>query len=624
MRFAAEWLVAMALVLCGCGSVDTGAKKMIVLGIDGMDPGFLERHWTDLPNLGRLRRQGDFRRLGTTVPPQSPVAWSTFITGLNPGGHGIFDFVHRDPATMQPFSSLGETVESKHRLPLGPYSLPLSGGEVRSFRNGTAFWQILAGRGIPVTILHMPVNFPPIPCKCRELAGMGTPDMRGTYGTFTFYTDDPAQTAREVAGGRIVKVTVNGAIVALTIEGPENSLRKDRRRTSVPLAVHLDRDARAARFDLPDQRIILQQGEWSDWLPVKFPLIPGLKSASGIVRIFARELAPRFEIYVSPVNIDPASPDIPISVPASYSRELADAIGPFYTQGIAEDTAAFRQGVFDRKQYLAQSRLVAQEQIALLRRGIEQLRGGLYFQHFLSVDQDSHMLWGRHEDELLETYRLIDGAIGWVMEHAPDAALVVMSDHGFARFDRAFHFNTWLLREGFLTLDDPSRTGADELFAHVDWSKTQAYALGLNALYLNLQGRERHGTVAPGLQAELTLRVISRRLREYRDPQSGQPVVSEVVAGGPSPNAPDLIVGYKAGYRCSWQSALGAVPTETIVDNDDAWIGDHCIAARHVPGALLANRPLRLADPQLADLPVAILAEFGVERPAQMQGRPVF
>ena len=622
--------VMLAGFACHRGTPQAASKKVIVLGIDGMDPGFLERHWPALPNLDRLRRQGDFRRLGTTIPPQSPVAWSTFITGRDPGGHGIFDFVHRDPATIRPFSSMGETVESHRTLSLGPYALPLSSGEVRSFRKGTAFWQVLSEHGVPATILRMPTNFPPVRCECQELAGMGTPDMQGTFGTFTFYTDDPAQSDRDVPGGRIVRVALNGRDVILPIEGPVNSLRKDRRHTSASLVVHVDRDARAARFELGDDRIILREGEWSDWLRVKFPLIPAVKSVSGILRIFAKQLAPRLEIYVSPINIDPASPEVPISVPSAYSRELANAIGPFYTQGIAEDTAALRQGAFELKDYLAQSHLVTQEQIAMLRYSLEHFQGGLFFQHFLGIDQNSHMLWGRYEQELLETYRIIDREAGRVMERDPDATIVVMSDHGFAAFDRALHLNTWLMREGFLTLDDPANAGPEELFAHVDWSRTQAYALGLNGLYLNLQGRERHGIVSPGLQAELTLRVIARRLRDYRDPQSDRPVVTDVYApnevyhGEALALAPDLIVGYGPGYRCSWQSALGAVPAETIEDNKDAWIGDHCIAARHVPGVLLANRRILLDDPRLADLTVTLLNQFAVAPPAEMRGRVVF
>ena len=205
-----------------------------------------------------------------------------------------------------------------------------------------------------------------------------------------------------------------------------------------------------------------------------------------------------------------------------------------------------------------------------------------------------------------------------------------MSDHGFAAFDRAFHLNTWLYREGFLSLDNPSSTGPDELFAHVDWSRTQAYALGLNGLYLNLRGREHQGIVEPGDPAERLLRVISRRLLEFRDAQLGRQVVSDMYSprelfhGNALAFAPDLIVGYSPGYRCSWQSALGAVPFETVEDNRDAWIGDHCIAARHVPGVLISNRPLRLQDPQLADVTVTILHEFGVPRMPGLTGRPVF
>ena len=625
-------VAAAALGVSGCGRAESRATstKVIVLGIDGMDPGFLESHWPDLPNLDRLRRQGDFKRLGTTIPPQSPVAWSTFITGRDPGGHGIFDFVHRDPATMRPFSSMGETVESRRTLPLGPYALPLSGGEVLSFRKGKAFWQTLAERGIPATVLRMPTNFPPVPCACQEISGMGTPDMQGTYGTFTFYTDDPAETSRQVSGGRIVRVELKGDDAVLSLEGPVNSLRKDRQRTSVPLVVHRDPAARAARFDLGDDRFILREGEWSDWLRVKFTLIPGIKHATGIVRILARELAPRLRVYVSPLNIDPAAPEIAISVPPSYSREMAAAIGPFHTQGIAEDTAALRQGAFELKDFLAQSRKVAEEHMAMLRYGLGRFRGGFFFLHFLGIDQNSHMLWGKHQDELLGTYRMVDAEVGRVIEHAADATLIVMSDHGFTAFDRAVHLNTWLMREGFLTLDDPSATGPDELFAHVDWSRTQAYALGLNGLYLNLKGRERQGTVMPGLQADLVKRVISRRLRDFRDPASGRPVVTDVYSpaevfhGEALALAPDLIIGYAPPYRGSWQSALGAVPAETIEDNNDAWIGDHCIAARFVPGVLLVNRPVRLADPQLADLPVTILHTFGVARPGDMGGRNVF
>src|SRR5271154_666671 len=151
------------VVLCGCArrSHSANGQRVIVLGVDGMDPNFVERHLRELPSLMRLRERGWFARLGTTTPPQSPVAWSSFMTGLDPEQHGIFDFVERDPETMQPFSTLGATEESRFQLPLGPYRIPLTPARFRTRRAGKPFWDILADHGIPVTVVRLPVNYPP-------------------------------------------------------------------------------------------------------------------------------------------------------------------------------------------------------------------------------------------------------------------------------------------------------------------------------------------------------------------------------------------------------------------------------------------------------------------------------
>lgn len=595
-----------------------------------MDPGFLERHWDALPNLAAMRRQGDFRRLGTTIPPQSPVAWSTFITGMDPGGHGVFDFVHRNPANMQPFSSMAETEEPAYNLSLGPYRLPLSSGHVRLLRRGTAFWQLLDERGVPATIIHIPNNFPPLKSRAKTLAGMGTPDLQGTFGTFTFYTDDTLELTHEVSGGRVVKVRCQDGRVVVPIAGPPNTLRRDRAPTSVELVVDVDPQQPAGRFRIGDNLFLLNEGEWSGWIRADFVLIPGFKSVRGMFRVYAKQYHPVFQLYVSPVNLDPAAPELPLSTPDSYSRQMAQAIGPFYTQGIAEDTAVYRAGYFDLQEYLAQSRLVAEEQFAMLRHALAEFQTGLLFFYFSTVDQNSHMLWGKHEDELLRSYQLVDRAIGWVAARAGSATMVVMSDHGFARFDRAVHLNTWLRSEGFLCLDDPAATAAGDGFAHVDWSKTQAYAMGLNGLYVNLRGREKNGTVADGPARAEVLRRISERLLALRDPRDGATVVDavyeprQVFHGQALEFAPDLIIGYAAGFRASWQTALGATPEPILEDNRDAWIGDHCIDPRLVPGTLLANRPIRVRDPNLADLTVTILSEFGIPPDGEMQGRPVF
>ena len=330
---------------CRLSHAPAHSKKVIVLGVDGMDPNFVERHWSALPNLARLGKLGSFNRLGTSTPPQSPVAWSTFITGLEPAEHGIFDFVHRDPATLLPFSSMSRTEEPRYNLSFGPYRLPLSRSRIVSLRRGTAFWQILSERGIPVTIVRMPTNYPPLEYG-QALSGMGTPDLEGTLGTFSFYTDDPEELTRSVSGGHIVKVELSGTRIVLPIQGPPNSLRKDHRISTADLIVDIDPEQPLARVALGDDMEIIREGEWSGWLAADFPLIPHVASARGMFRIFAKQLHPRFELYISPVNIDPVSPALPISAPPSFSRTIADETGRYYTLGTPEDTSALRQGVF--------------------------------------------------------------------------------------------------------------------------------------------------------------------------------------------------------------------------------------------------------------------------------------
>jgi predicted AlkP superfamily phosphohydrolase/phosphomutase len=622
-------LSLLFLTACSHPTTHAAGKRLIVLGIDGMDPVFLEAHWSSLPNLNRLRTSGDFRRLGTTIPPQSPVAWSTVTTGMDPGGHGIFDFVHRNPATRLPMQSMTEITESTTTFSIGPYVIPLAGGGIRQTRAGRAFWQILAEHGIDSNIVRMPANFPPAECETESLAGMGTPDLTGTNGTFLFFTDDPAETRNGGAAGKLVAIKVQNGRAVLPIEGPANSLRKDRATTSVDLTVHPDPVNPVARFDLGDQQLVLKQGEWSDWLRADFHLI-AFKGAAGIFRLYLQQVHPYLRVYVSPVNIDPENPALPISTPAAYSRSLSRKLGPFYTQGIAEDTAAYRAGLLSRAEFLQQSHKILADSLRMFHYQLERFRDGLLFYYFSSVDQNAHMLWAKHDDELLEIYQGVDTAIGEAMRAAGNGAtLMIISDHGFARFDRGVHLNKFLMDAGFLTLDNAASTGDDEAFVHVDWGKTQAYALGLNAIYLNLEGRENGGIVS-GFDKQAILDDISRKLLAFKDPVSGDHVVDKVYfsetayQGKNLKYAPDILVGFRRGYRASWQTALGAVPKVTLEDNTQAWIGDHCMASDEVPGVLLSNRKINAAAPGLADIPVTILNEFGLPKGSGMIGQSVF
>lgn len=591
-----------------------------------MDPNFVARHWDALPNLKQLRDEGGLLPLATTTPPQSPVAWATFITGLDPAEHGIFDFVHRDPATLEPISSMAQTLEPAHRMEIGPYVLPLSGARVQSFRHGRTFWAILAEQNIPVTVMRMPTNYPPEQHVGEALAGMGTPDLEGTFGTFTYYTDDPGETAREVSGGRIVPVSVEKGRAVLPVEGPPNVLRRDRRQTNVNMIADVDPEAPVARFEIGGQQFILREGEWSPWVHVRFPLIVGVRSVSGMFRIYARQLHPAIHVYRSPLNIDPEDPALPISAPPDYARNLARRIGPFYTQGIEEDTSALRQGVLDLSQYLEQSRYVSRQHRVLLDECLRRFHEGLLFFYFSETDQDSHVLWGQHEDELLKTYQSVDRALGDVRDSQPGVTVIVMSDHGFSSSRRAVNLNAWLRGEGLLSLRDAGVGDAGRPFGNVDWTRTKAYALGLNALYFNMSGREAHGIVHSGAERDALIANIRERLAEFRDPETGERVILDVTSPGPtnSPYAPDLIVGPAPGYRISWETALGETPPTVLEDNTDAWIGDHCIAAKAVPGVLLGTRKATVADPSLKDLPVTILGLFGVRAPAQMTGRDIY
>jgi predicted AlkP superfamily phosphohydrolase/phosphomutase len=591
-----------------------------VLGVDGMDPAFVERHWDALPNLRALRDSGYFGRLRTTNPPQSPVAWSTFITGLDPDQHGIYDFVHRDPTTLSLFSSMSKTEDPKLVLPLGPYLLPLSSPRVFIPRDGTPFWRTLTEHGIPAIVQHMPVNYPP-EAAGRGLSGMGTPDLLGTLGTFTFFTDDPIELARSVPGGRIVKAQISNGRATFAIEGPPNPLRKDHAVAAVAMTLDVDPVNNVARITFGDQAVLIHQGEWSGWLTANFTLIPHISSVHGMVRVFAKQLHPGLEIYLSPINFDPIAPAMPISSPAHWAAEIESDLGPYSTLGIPEDTSALRQEVLTLPEFREQARLVFAEEAKLLSYSLRQFKGGFMFFYFSSVDQNSHILWNKHEGELLKVYREVDDCIGAMRHEQPNAKLMIISDHGFTTFERAVHLNAWLSQRGFLRAS--VTPAADAGLEAVDWKSTDAYAVGLNGLYINLKGRERLGTVDPG-KAKALLASLRDQLLAWRDPGNGRAVIETVTPTAPSSAnrnaAPDLEVGYAAGYRASWQTALGQIPANLIEDNNDAWIGDHCVDPDVVPGVLFSSERIQPSSPRLQDVTAAVLKRFGIPPPVGYHG----
>jgi predicted AlkP superfamily phosphohydrolase/phosphomutase len=481
---------------------------------------------------------------------------------------------------------------------------------------------MLEDHGIPATIVHMPVNYPPVDSG-EALAGMGTPDLQGTQGTFTYYTDDPGDQPRAVSGGLISRAEVVDGRAVLHLDGPPNSLRRDRRASSTELIVDVDPGLPLARVIIGDSIGIVREGEWSDWLAADFPLLSRLVSVRGMVRVFAKQLHPRFEVYISPINVDPETPALPISTPPSFSREISRQSGRFYTLGIPEDTSALRQGVFDLPEFLSQSHLVLDDERKLLDYSLEHFRDGLLFFYFSSIDQSSHMLWGQHEGELLKVYRAVDAAIGEALLRKPSAEVMVMSDHGFASFDRSVDLNRWLYDERLLALKKEPKE-PDE----IDWARTRVYALGLNGLYLNLAGRERQGQVHRGQESQALIKRVREKLLSLRDPANGRAPIETVavtnVTGENARIAPDLIVGYSPGYRASWQTGVGGLSSATFEDNTDAWIADHCINAADVPGVLFTTSKVQLVNPGIKDLPVSLLARFNITPDPGMTGHSIY
>jgi predicted AlkP superfamily phosphohydrolase/phosphomutase len=626
---------AVPIVSSGCRSRQHLGRRIVVLGFDGLDFNLTRDLMArgKMPHFRQVAARGGFGPLGTSVPPQSPVAWSSFITGLDPGGHGIFDFIHRDPRTMTPYLSTTRTEPPSHFVSFGKWQLPLSAGRVELLRKGRAFWDVLERHGIDTTIVRMPANFPPSGRATRELSGMGTPDLLGTYGTFSFYTSDPYATEGPVGGGSIYSVEVRDGVMRAALEGPDNPLLKGAEKVRADLVVHIDPTHTYAKIVVRREERLLRVGEWSDWVPVEFELAWGAIHAE--CRFYLKQLHPEFVLYVSPLNLDPLAPALPVSSPATYAADLARATGRFYTQGMPEDTKALRTGVLTASEFLQQARIAGAETERQYRYVLDRVTDGFLFYYFGNLDQVSHMMWRPMDPQhpaydprvdpqysavVENLYQEMDAIVGWTLSRLrADDLLVIMSDHGFVSWRRAFNLNTWLRDNGYLMLRQGRRGRGTASFEDIDWTNTRAYGLGLNGLYINLRGRESSGIVDPGARDAL-VREIGDKLLRTIDPATGAPAVSRIfrreqvyrlAANGDV--APDIILGYAKGTRASDESALGGVPPEAIVDNRSSWSGDHCMDPDFVPGILLTSSPLRRPAAHLRDLAAAILTELGID-----------
>ncbi|MEE8045673.1 MAG: alkaline phosphatase family protein, partial [Dehalococcoidia bacterium] len=304
-----------------------------------------------------------------------------------------------------------------------------------------------------------------------------------------------------------------------------------------------------------------------------------------------------------------------------------------------EDTKALQAGVLSIDEFLAQAKITGDEIVAQYKYVLERYENGFLFYYFGNLDQVSHMLWHTRDPEhpiydaerdaqyanvIEDLYVEFDGLVGYTLDNiGDDTTLIVLSDHGFGSFRRSFHMNAWLKEHGYLTVRDENMREDPGFFVNINLPLTRAYNVGLNALYLNVEGRESSGIVLPEQRTALIDEIAEKLLAEV-DPATGQPAVTKVYKRdevfedrGEIEIGPDMIIGYAAGTRGSGHSAVGAVADEVLTDNVDEWPGDHEWDHETVPGVLLSNKPLKRSAPRLQDLAAAILAEFGIEESVQ-------
>jgi predicted AlkP superfamily phosphohydrolase/phosphomutase len=610
-------------------------RKLIFLGLDGLDPELTERFMAEgkLPNLARLREQGSYRRLRTTFPALSPVAWSTFATGVNPSKHNIFDFLNRDLRSYVPELSSSRVQPSRRVLRIGKFRIPLSPPILELRRKSKPFWEILGSQWIRSTILRVPITFPPQRFRGLLLSAMCTPDVRGTQGTFSWFKTGAS--AGSCIGGNRYPLVAGGDGFEGEVTGPDNSLVEG----AGPLRIAF----RIRRAGGPDYQLEIQGetyplrlGEYTPWVRLRFQAHAGA-SVRGIARFLLNQAEPELSLYVTPIQIDPESPALPISEPRYYATYLSKLLGTFATLGMAEDTWALNEGAIDEEAFLQQASLIQQEREAMFLNALERTRHGVVACVFDTSDRVQHMFYryldparagSRYSGVIERLYRDMDRLVARTIEHVDrDTALFVLSDHGFCSFRRGVNLNAWLHRNGYLALE-PGESEGGEAFAGVDWSRTSAYTFGFGGIYLNLRGREARGIVDPkdadGLKNELVA-----RLANLRDEEAGSIAISricpssEVYQGPYLQSAPDLLVGYAEGYRASWDAALGRVPAQVFEDNTKAWSGDHCVDPALVPGVLFSNQKIDAEDPGIEDMAPTALRLFGIEPPVWMDGRSV-
>ncbi len=586
--------------------------KTVILGLDGLSPLLVEKYWAngDLPNLKKLAEQGSYHRMKTTTPGVSPVAWSSFQTGVNPGKHGIFDFLTADRKRYLAVLSSVKTKTYTKRNLLGLRKQKVSSTLLRMSK---PFWSHLGKYGIRSTVIRVPITYPPEPLDGRLLSGMCVPDLRGTQGSYTVMAPEGDDTQFTGGIGCTLRHHEKG-LWAGSVPGPEGC---------EPVDVFFKKEKNGNwEIRSGDEKIKVEAGKLSGWCSVCYRA--GRTKVKGIARFRITE-GP--VVYCTALHVDPSSPVVPLSHPVHYSRYLAGAVGQFATLGLAEDTWALSNGHLDEAGFLDMAWAYYGERKRMFTNSLTNGKDGLTVCVFDTSDRIQHMFWGDGFEPgsvIHKMYLEMDRLVGETVERMKEnQRLVVMSDHGFTSFHTCVDFNRWLADNGYMVLEKGVET-VDASYHGVDWSRTKAYAMGLSGINLNMKDREGMGIVTED-EATPLMNEIREKLLELKDGDSrvirSVKFARDIYSGGYVGRSPDIIPGTDTGYRADWGCVTGCVGRKALYPNDRHWNGDHCHDSDLVRGVLFTSWKHESDNPSIIDVAPTVLKMLGVKPPGYMDGR---
>src|SRR6266536_1332193 len=540
--------------------------KTLILGFDSFDPAIFEEMAGKnlLPNLEKLSEQGGYSRLEVCSPPQTEVSWTSIATGVDPGGHGIFDFVHRDPATYVPYVSILRMKKSA----VGEQFVPPY--------TAKTFFEEAAALGYSATALWWPAMFPARPAlPVNTMPGLGTPDIRGQLGVGTLLTTEDEILKKTT----VVKLEAAGKNrFTVSLPGPQAPGREGPRTISVPVTLDII-DQKSAKLTVEDRQLSLKLGEWSDIVELRFKA-GMLFNVHAITRFIVTSLSGAVHVYALPLQIHPLHSPWHYASSASLSKKLWKDVGPYLTLGWPQDTTGLEDGCISDDQFLTLCQSIFNRRIQILHYLMNDFHEGVLASIFDDLDRVQHMFFHNRMDVVQDWYRRLDRFVGDVSAKVEAWSgkyrYLILSDHGFTDFRNKVHINRWLLDNNYLFM----KNGGADLSA-VDWNQTKAYAVGLNSIYLNIAGREGQGSVQPE-EIERILTGIKTKLLDWKDGQ-GNPIIQkirlkhEIYSGPYTRFGPDLVVGYASGYRGSAETGLGKIPAVSMEPNTDHWGADHCM-----------------------------------------------